>query len=244
MFSQLSFSGRSVLITGGSRGLGKATVHLFASLNATVITASRHPVSDDYLSAHHFRADMADPAQVHELSSRVLARCGCPDVLVNNAATNLRSTLDDLDAAKFTQEIAVNLIAPTMLTGIFGRAMAGLGRGSIVNVSSEKAMLPGNSIGYGMTKAALENLTRSAAVKYGSAGVRVNAVAPGPMDTTMLSAPNSAARDKMLRGNVLGKPIAVDDVASAIIFLSSHMASAITGVVLHVDGGCSLAGRY
>lgn len=187
---------------------------------------------------------MADPAQVDALSSLVLARYGCPDVLVNNAAANLRSALDDFDAAKFTQELVVNLVAPTMLTGIFGRAMAGLGRGSIVNVSSVRAVLPGNSIGYGMTKAALENLTRSAAVKYGSAGVRVNAVAPGPMDTTMLSAPNPAARDKLLRDNALGKSIAVDDVASAIIFLSSQMASAITGVVLHVDGGRFLAGRY
>jgi NAD(P)-dependent dehydrogenase (short-subunit alcohol dehydrogenase family) len=244
MLSQLSFSGRSVLITGGSRGLGKATAYLFTSLDATVITASRHPVTDVCLSAHHFRADMADPAQVDELSSLVLARYGCPDVLVNNAATNLRSALDDFDAVKFTQELVVNLVAPTMLTGTFGRAMAGLGRGNIINVSSVRAVLPGNSIGYGMTKAALENLTRSAAVKYGSAGVRINAVAPGPMDTTMLSAPDSAARDKLLRDNALGKSIAVDEVASAIIFLSSQMASAITGVVLHVDGGRFLAGRY
>ena len=243
MFRNLSFSGRSVLITGGTYGLGKATAQLFASLNAVVITVSRHPPAGAF-SGHHFTADMADDAQVNELATLVLARFGCPDVLVNSAAVNLGSTLDDFDASKFAQELAVNLIAPTMLTGIFGRAMARLRHGSIVNVSSVRAVLPGNSVGYGMTKAALENLTRSAAVKYGSAGVRVNAVAPGPMDTTMLSAPNSAARNKTLSANALGKPIEIDDVASAIVFLSSQMASAITGVVLHVDAGHSLLGRY
>lgn len=243
MFKDLSFSGRTVLITGGSSGLGKSTVELFCSLNAAVITASRRP-STDAFPIDHFIADLADHNQVNELANLVLARHGCPDVLVNNAASNLRSTLDDFDAPKFAQELAINLIAPTMLTGIFGRAMARLGRGSIVNVTSVRAVLPGNSIGYGMTKAALENLTRSAAVKYGSAGIRVNAVSPGPMDTAMLSTANSDIRDNTLRNNALGKPIEIDDVASAIVFLSSQMASAITGIILYVDGGHSLLGRH
>lgn len=191
-------SRRTVLLTGGSRGLGAALVAAYARTGAAVVAVARHagpleatlaPLRAEGLDVHGIVADLGDKSAIHPLAARAAALVGPIDVLVHNASTlgplPLRPLLDteceDLDAV-----LQTNLVGPFRLSRILGGHMAVTGHGLIVHVSSDAAIngYPGWGA-YGVSKAALDQLSRTFAAELAAHGVRVLSVDPGEMDTQM-----------------------------------------------------------
>jgi 3-oxoacyl-[acyl-carrier protein] reductase len=228
----LRFDGDLVLVTGGSRGIGAAISNLFASLGAHVISVSRTNPDVPRPGISDLVSDLSDERAPDAIGVQVEREWGTPTVLVNNAGINLRSSLMEPAAPVMQLEFMINAVAAARLTSVIAGLMRTAGGGSVVNIGSVKATLPGRSLGYGMSKAALENLTRSAAALLGPMGIRVNAVAPGDVVTDQAPPDESRAYRNPLR-----RAVTATDVAWAVAFLSSVQASGITGVILQVDAG-------
>ncbi len=228
----LRFDGDLVVVTGGSRGIGAAIADLFVSLGARVVSVARRSPEGSRPGIFELVADLTDDRAADAIGARVEQEWGIPTVLINNAGINLRTSLTESSAQAMHQEYMVNAVAAARLISVIGGLMRTAGRGSIVNVGSVKATLPGRSLGYGMSKAALENLTRSAASLLGPQGIRVNTVAPGDVLTDI-----AAHDDGRAYRNPLHRAVTAMDVAWAVAFLSSVQAGSITGVILRVDAG-------
>jgi len=228
----LRFDGDLVVVTGGSRGIGAAIADLFVSLGARVVSVARTSPEAPRAGIFELVADLTDDWAPDTIGARVQQEWGIPTVLVNNAGINLRTSLTEFATQAIQQEFMINAVAAARLISVIGGLMRTAGRGSIVNVGSVKATLPGRSLGYGMSKAALENLTRSAAAFLGPQGIRVNAVAPGDVLTDIATHDQGRAYR-----NPLHRAVTATDVAWAVAFLSSVQAGSITGVILRVDAG-------
>lgn len=238
--------GRTALVTGASRGIGAATARALDRAGARVAIAARSRAAMDEVAAgmtHDpvvIEADLAGPAAPGELAAEALAALGHLDVLVNNAAVAHRSPTSDIDADLVDRLWAVNVRAPLLLIAAVAPGMVERGRGAIVNLSSVSGVVgTPNRAPYAATKGALDAATRSLAVELGPAGIRVNSVAPGVVDTDLW------ARNKAVPG-VIGRiegqtPLrrwaVPDDIADAILFLASDAARFVTGETLCVDGG-------
>ncbi|MBU2962602.1 SDR family oxidoreductase [Citreicella sp. C3M06] len=229
---------RVVLVTGGARGIGHAIAAEFARDHAVAITwATTVPkgLPDKTLA---IRADLLAQSAAEAIVSQVLNRFGALDVIVNNAGQIGMSPAQDFDAAALQDMLGVNLLAPQAL---LAAALPHLKPGAaIVNISSVNAVLPpyGASI-YGASKAALNLWTRAMAKELGPQGIRVNAVAPGAIDT-----PESPRSDDLkglfVKDTALGRIGQPQDVARAVRFLASEEAGFITGEILTVSGGYRL----
>ena len=239
---------RSVLVTGGSRGIGRAIVRRFAAVDdaVTFAYATDHAGADetrrDLASVHGHAGDLRDPEAPGELVDSVVERSGRLDVLVNCAGIFPHSAFLDTPPGSAEDVFRVNFLAPFAL---MQRAVAAMppGAGAIVNVTSINAFRPDAGLAaYDASKAALAQLTRTAALELGSRGIRVNAVAPGLVDSATLEAAAPARREAFLRHAALGRLVAPEDVAEAVFFLASDGARAITGQTLVVDSGVTLAG--
>ncbi|KAA0121911.1 SDR family oxidoreductase [Methylobacterium sp. P1-11] len=242
-----------VLVTGGLTGIGRAAALGFARAGGTVVISGRHEDAGRALVAEleatgadaaFIMADVRSDEEVANLVDQVVERFGRLDAAVNNAGTEGRP-------GPVTEQTAESLAA-TFDTNVLGtllsmkhelRVMQAQGSGSIVNVSSTygHAGAAGASV-YAASKHAVEGLTKSAALEAAGFGVRVNAVAPGPTDTGMLDRFTGGAEGKA--GLVSTVPMrrvgTTDEVANAIVFLSSDRSSFTTGQILSVDGGKSL----
>jgi len=230
------------IITGGGRGIGKATAQLFTNEGATVVIAEFDEVSGqstaNELGAHFIKTDISNEESVNALFNFVSSKFGQLDILVNNAGILADSTLKKLDPDSFDAVINVNL------RGVYlcGRAAANImieqGSGVILNASSVVAH-HGNfgQTNYVASKAGVIGITKVWARELGKDGIRVNAVAPGFIQTNM-----TAGMPKKVV-NMMGEKVPLkrwgqpEDVASAYTFLASDEASYITGAVLNVDGG-------
>ena len=184
--------------------------------------------------------DLGDAEEPPRLAESALAALGSVDILVNNAAMGVRAPTIELDADTIDILYATNVRAPLLLIAALIAAMEAAGRGSIVNVSSVSGVVgTPRRTAYAATKGALDAATRSLARELGPAGIRVNSVAPGVVDTDLW------ARNKVIPGVIegieaqtpLGRWAQPDDVADAVVFLASDAARFITGEVLCVDGG-------
>lgn len=243
------FGGRAALVTGSTGGLGVAIARRLAADGALVVVCGRNKtrgeavvadIRGDGGEAHFVTADLSAGEQAisHAVAAATEAAGGHLDILVNNAATIFTPTpTADITEAELRESFAVNVFAPFVLTGVLAPEMVRRGRGAIVNIGSITGLRGANgSAVYCATKAALHSLTASWADEYGPSGVRVNAVAPGPIATERQEefAPYLEPVLSRLPSRRMSTP---EEVAGAVAFLASDDASNVHGAVLSVDGG-------
>lgn len=237
----MDFSGRRVLVTGAGKGIGRATVKMLAQRGATVVALSRDPADLDALQAatgcETIAADLADL----EPSLRQVRERMPLDLLVNNAGTTALEPFLTTTPATFSRVHAVNTVAPMFLTQLFATELVARGAaGAVVNVSSNASYLGViDHAAYCASKAALDAVTRVAAVELGPHQIRVNSVNPSitltPMGELAWSDPQKS--EPVLARIPLGRFLQPEEVAEAICFLLSDEASGMTGTCLTVDHG-------
>jgi len=243
-------AGRVVLVTGGAGGIGAAISRAFAAEGARVAVHHlaaqsgppdgarwEHTLPTDAvplaaeLGGVAVDADLSEPDAARRLFDAVTDALGPVDVLVNNAAhCESPDTVDALTSANLERHYRVNAIAPALLTAELARR----GGSCVVNISTDSARAFAGQLGYGTSKAALEAFTRAAALDLAPRGVRVNAVAPGPVQTGWITEDVLDEVTAIVPMGRLGEPA---DIADAVVFLASHQARWITGQVLQVAGG-------
>ena len=244
---QISLEGRVALVTGASRGIGKAIAGAFAGSGASVMLSSR---KQDALEATAeeiggdtavFAANAGEPDQIVACVAATVERFGRVDILVNNAATNpYMGRAIDIDLPRFDKTWQVNYRGPVVWAQEAWRASMADHGGNILNIASVGGLSVETSIGhYNVTKAALIHLTRTLAVDL-APGVRVNAIAPGLVKTAFARALWEPAEETIARRMPLRRLGEPDDIAGAALFLVSDLASWITGQTLVVDGGALL----
>ena len=243
----LDLSGRTAIVTGGTRGIGRAISEAFGRAGANVVVASRSAEACAAAEARLRKAGVAAlavPAHMgDEVAVRALARAaedrfGAIDVVVNNAANALAQPIGAQTAAAWQKSFEVNLRGPALLTqACLARLEASAGA-SVINVISVGAfMFAGGFSIYGAMKAALLSYTRAAASELAGRGIRVNAIAPGPIDTDMVRKQGPAAARSMAAGTLLGRLGRPDEIAGPALLLAGDAGSFITGQVIVVDGG-------
>ena len=239
---------KTLILTGASRGIGHAAVKRFSSAGWRVITCSRHGFPEncpwEMGPEDHIQIDLADPANVEdgirEMRERLKDQGSRLDALVNNAAISPKDEhgqrLPALDTAieDWKTVFQVNFFAPIMLArGLVNELKAATG--SVVNVTSiaGSSVHPFAGAAYSTSKAALASLTREMAADFGPLGIRVNAISPGEIETSILS-PGTENMIKDIPMRRLGQP---EEVAKAIYFLCTEQSSYVTGAELHINGG-------
>jgi 3-oxoacyl-[acyl-carrier protein] reductase len=238
----------TALVTGGSGELGAAICQALGAQGLSVaVHCHRHrehaaAVVDGIVRengiARLYEADLLSPEASNDLVERVVADGGSIDVLVNNAGIVRDALLFSLSDEDLEAVLDMNLKAAFRVTRAAARHMMRRKRGVIINISSAAASRPGRGqSNYAAAKAGLEGFTRAMAVELAPKGIRVNAVAPGVIESAMTRPIRQAAGDQVLDRILLRRFGTAADVASAVAFLASPAAAYITGEVLHVDGG-------
>jgi NAD(P)-dependent dehydrogenase (short-subunit alcohol dehydrogenase family) len=238
--------GRTALVTGASRGIGAAIARALDRAGARVALAARDRAGLEAAAAELANdpailvTDLARPEAPRELAARALAVLGSVDVLVNNAGVAHRGPAVELDAEVIDRLHAVNVRAPLLLIAALVPSMIDRSQGAIINLSSVSGVVgTPKRAAYAASKGAIDAATRSLAIELGPWGIRVNAVAPGVVDTDLW------ARNKAIPGVVeqieaqipLRRWSVPDDVADAVVFLASDAARYLTGETMSVDGG-------
>ena len=239
-----------VLITGALKGIGRATAFAFAREGANLVISGRNRDVGESLAkelralgnqVEFVEADVTKESEVRSLVEKTVGRFGRIDVAVNNAGTEGKSgPIVDQTIESYQSTFDTNVLGTFLSLKYELKAMLPQGEGSIINLSStlgQKAA-PGLSI-YAATKHAVEGLTKTAALEVASANIRVNAVAPGPVDTDMLSRLTGSPEKKagMAAGVPLKRLARPEEIAQTIVFLASDKAPFITGQIVGVDGG-------
>jgi NAD(P)-dependent dehydrogenase (short-subunit alcohol dehydrogenase family) len=239
-----------VLITGALAGIGRATAFAFAKEGARIVVSGRSNDAGDKLvtelrsfgaEAEFIRADVRHEADVQNLVDKTVARFGRLDVAVNNAGTEGKpGPVTEQTAESYAATFDTNVLGVILSMKHELRVMQQQGSGSIVNLSSTMGHrgAPGASL-YTASKHAVEGLTKSAALEGAAFGVRVNAVAPGPVETEMLNrfTGNADRKAGLVAGIPLKRAGRPEEIADAIVFASSDKASFISGQIIAVNGG-------
>jgi NAD(P)-dependent dehydrogenase (short-subunit alcohol dehydrogenase family) len=242
------------VITGGSRGIGRAIADVLAEAGADVAIASRHgdaceqaaeEIRDTYgVNALGLACDMADVSTIQAFAARVLDRFPVVDILVNNSGRSWGADPWDIPVERWNEVLAVNVTGTWSVTMAFGRGMVERRRGSILNVASVAGMVGQapeilNAVGYSTSKAAVIGFTRDLAAKWARYGVRVNAIAPGFFPTRMTEGllRQDDVRERIEAAVPLGRLGALDDLKGAALFFASDASAYVTGQVLAIDGG-------
>ncbi|GAB3472367.1 glucose 1-dehydrogenase [Kineococcus endophyticus] len=254
MTSPFDLTGRRVLVTGATQGLGSDVARTLAAAGCDLVLSARsrdalETLAQALVTEHGTRvevvpADLADADDTGALAAAALATFGGLDVLVNNAGISVPQRVVDVDAATWDRVLAVNLRAPALLGSRIGRAMAETGRGSIVNVSSVAGSLAlAEHFSYSASKAGLLMATKVLALELGPSGVRANSVSPTVVMTEMGQRVwgEEAKAAPMIARIPLGHFAQPSDVSNAVVYLASDASAMVNGVDLTVDGGFSAA---
>jgi len=245
----VNFAGSVAVVTGGASGIGAACVRLLAAHGARVAIADRKLAPAEALArvvgAQAFEMDIAEEASVAAAALAIEAALGPVAVLVNSAGV-LQRTLppEQLTLAEWDFVTRVDLRGTYLCCAEFGKRMAARGAGAIVNIASVAGMRSGPLHAYGPAKAGVIHLTECLAAEWGPKGVRVNTVSPGFTQTPALDkskATGTLEVATMSANTALGRLIRPEEVAAAVVFLASDLATAITGVNLPVDAGYLVA---
>lgn len=247
---------RVAIVTGGGTGIGAAAARIFAAQGTAVAVVGRRPeplnrvvqeICSQGGNALAVPADLADPATPARVVEAAVTAWGRVDVLVNNAAAIQHLPLDQATQELFDLHVAVNVRAPFFLIQAALPYLKQSGAAAVVNISSSSGSMaiPAQSM-YGTSKAALEYLTRSLAAELAPLGIRVNAIAPGPVDTpihlTWAGDDLAGAYERMKKEVPLGRIGTAEEVGRWIAWLAGPEAGWVTGVVIPVDGGQAIPG--
>jgi 3-oxoacyl-[acyl-carrier protein] reductase len=247
-FESLALSGRVALVTGGSRGIGRAIVEMLARRGAAVAFTyrEREDAADEVVRAVAAtggrawtgRCDVADEAQVQQVVNDAVGALGPIDILVNNAGVTRDGYLMMMDREKWDAVLRPNLDGAFFCTRAVVRGMLVRKWGRVISLTSPSAVagLPGQA-NYAASKGGLIGLTRTLSRELAPKGVLVNAVMPGLIETDMTAAIPQATREAHLRNVPVGRLGTAADVAEVVAFLSSDAAAYVTGQVIGVDGG-------
>jgi len=251
----ISLEGKKTLITGGSRGIGRAAVRLFAMAGSDVAftyasrqdaaLAAKSEVEKEGRACLPFKCDISNEAEVRGVVARIAESWGRVDVLVNNAGIWTYLTMGEANTESWKETMAVNLDSVYYFCDAVVPLMKARKRGWIINVGSTAGIRGEASHShYAATKGALNALTKSWAVEFAPWGINVNCVAPGWVDTDMCT---EVFRDKAYQESVrqsipLKRIPPPEDIAGPILFLASDLARHVTGAIINVNGGSVLCG--
>jgi NAD(P)-dependent dehydrogenase (short-subunit alcohol dehydrogenase family) len=233
-------TGRKILITGGASGIGRATCALFVQEGASVVVLDRNTA--DVADVRGIAADVSDAASVTRAMQEAAQAMGGLDGLVNAAGVFINKDLMGTDAQTWNTTIAVNLTGTFLCVQAAVPLLRQAAQATIVNLASGVGLLPtgGGSTAYVASKGGVIAMTRALAAEL-APGIRVNAVCPGAVETPMtdgtLRDVSGAIIPAIVNRYALGRPASPEEIAAAILFLTSHESSFVTGVSLAVDGG-------
>lgn len=233
------FAGRRVVVTGGSRGIGKAMVDAFAAAGADVTSVQRTPSPTRADSTLRVIADLTNPDDVSAAIAQI-REGGEVDILVNNAGLQAWHDSTEFPLDEFDKILSVNLRAVFQLSQAFGSDMVNRGSGKIINIASMTSFIGGyRAPAYVASKGAVAQLTKALSNEWAGRGLNVNAIAPGYIDTQLndqLKADLDRSREisNRIPAGMWGSP---EHIADAALFLASDAAAYIHGIVLPVDGG-------
>ena len=241
-------TGKTAIVTGGSRGIGRAVSLLLAreGANVAIVYAGNTAAAEETkqqaealgAAAAVFQCDVADEQAVADMVKAVKTQFGSVDILVNNAGITRDGLLMRMKEADWQAVLDTNLTGVYHCTKAVSKLMMKQRQGAVINLSSVVGET-GNAgqANYAAAKAGIIGFTKAIAKELASRNIRVNAVAPGYVETDMTAGLPDSAKEDMLRSIPLGRPATADDVAQAVLFLASDQAKYITGQVLNVDGG-------
>ena len=242
----MNFNGKTALITGAGRGIGKTIAVKLAKFGSDIALADMNPVNDDVLKEIEengtkclaYKLDVTDVDSVDSVVKKIIDETGGIQILVNNAGITKDNLFMRMKPEQWLQVIDVNLNGVFHVTKSVIRTMVKQHSGRIINISSVVGFSgnPGQ-VNYSSTKSGLIGFTKSLSREVGTRGITVNAVAPGFINTAMTQTLNESQQQAILSQIPLGRMGEVDDIANAVAFLASEEASYITGTVLHVNGG-------
>ncbi len=240
----------TILVTGASRGIGRAIAMLFGrrGRNVAVCFRSAYAAAADVVQAINatrgracaFQVDLSEPSQCEQLVGRVERELGTVSVLINNAGIVPRGALTTISLDEAVNAIAVNVLAPLMLIREVVQPMATRGSGHIVNVGSLHGLVSvSGMVLYSLSKAALHMLTKTAAIELGPLGIRINCVVPGMVATERIVAAlrRGACESSFVERIPAGRLVAPEEVAEVVAFLCSPEAAQINGALIVIDGG-------
>ncbi len=246
-----TLDGRVALVTGATKGLGRAMVFGFARAGATVIVSSRKQDGCEDVAAliraetgaeaYAMAAHTGRWSDIDALVERIYDELGRVDVLVNNAGMSpLYPSLDQVSEESLDKVLAVNFKGPFRLSALIGPRMVAAGRGSIINVSAVGSIRPHHTaLPYSAAKAGLDALTVGFAQAYAPA-VRVNSIMPGPFETDIAKHWTEEFRNETKESVWLHRIADADEIVGAALFLASDASSYVTGSVVRVDGGMAI----
>ena len=240
--------GKNAIITGSNRGIGKAIVEAYAKNGANIWACARKENPDferemkELSEKYHvwikpIYFEMSDEEQIKGGVKRILAEKQNIDILVNNAGIIKRIPMCDMTAREIYE---TDVFGPMLLTQLILKKMTRQKQGNIINMSSAAALgaNPGNSV-YGSAKAALTHWTEILATEVTQNGIRVNAIAPGNIETDILSAHREDARTELEAASLMGRLGKPEEIAEVAVFLASDMSSFVNAQVISVNGGAS-----